>query len=374
MARSLSLEPRYKLNTVCPYYTMFPLEFPLTVLKSKRKSINVLDPFCGRGTTNFAAQSLGFTSYGLDSSPVAVAIAKAKLAKTSPKSVKDLLSEILDSKNDYQIPEGDFWKWAYHPSTLEQICKLRTALKKLPESDESIMLRAVALGCLHGPLLKNMDNPSYFSNQMPRTFSSKPDYSVKYWKERDQKPPYVDIRGPIHKKLNAVMQQEVVFDSKIDNILLGDSRDPRSFEVIKSQIDLVITSPPYYGMRTYVQDQWLRYWFIGGPETINYTNHEQVTHISPESFSVSLANVWNNIVSKSSENLQMVIRFGGIPSRNNDYDRILRHSLEIAESNLHVYRSRNAGSSSKGRRQASVMGTRAQKAPIEEKDYFIRLS
>ena len=45
------------LNAVCPYYTMYPLDFPLGVLKKRSSSEEwVLDPFCGRGTTNFAAR------------------------------------------------------------------------------------------------------------------------------------------------------------------------------------------------------------------------------------------------------------------------------------------------------------------------------
>ena len=37
------------LNGVCPYFTMFPLAFPLKILKSRaRESDLVLDPFCGR--------------------------------------------------------------------------------------------------------------------------------------------------------------------------------------------------------------------------------------------------------------------------------------------------------------------------------------
>ena len=38
------------------------------------------------------------------------------------------------------------------------------------------------------PLSKNPKQRSYFSNQMPRTFASKPDYSVKFWKERGLRP------------------------------------------------------------------------------------------------------------------------------------------------------------------------------------------
>jgi DNA modification methylase len=80
MSRKLAYEPRYALNAICPYFTMFPLEYPLRVLKKHRVDMPVvMDPFCGRGTTLFAARTLGLASRGIDSSPVAVAIARAKL-------------------------------------------------------------------------------------------------------------------------------------------------------------------------------------------------------------------------------------------------------------------------------------------------------
>src|SRR5712691_10633239 len=73
------------LNAVCPYYTMFPLEFPLGVLtRQSRPQQWVLDPFCGRGTTTFAARLLGLPSVGLDSNPLAAALAAAKLPSVSP--------------------------------------------------------------------------------------------------------------------------------------------------------------------------------------------------------------------------------------------------------------------------------------------------
>lgn len=372
-ARSLSREPRYKLNAVCPYYTMFPLEFPLTILRQAPKGLVVFDPFCGRGTTNFAAQTLGIKSYGYDSSPIAVAIAKAKLAKTSASEVLSLMEEILETDIDPEVPQSEFWAWAFHTETLRAISKLRQGLMDSPESDASIMLRAIVMGCLHGPLNKVVTNPSYFSNQMPRTFASKPDYSVRYWKCKKLKPRQIDVRIPIRKKVALVLGGSNDSLSKFRNIQCADSRQYSNYRSIKEPIDLVITSPPYYGMRTYVQDQWLRYWFIGGPPSVAYEATDQVAHLSPADFSVSLCRVWDNIYNKASEQVRMVIRFGGLSSRRADYDEIFRDSLEQSAADWYVYYSRNAGSASKGRRQADVMGGRTTTRAIEERDYFIRL-
>ena len=44
------------LNGICPYFTMFPLGFPLNILRNKsQKGDIVLDPYAGVGTTLIAA-------------------------------------------------------------------------------------------------------------------------------------------------------------------------------------------------------------------------------------------------------------------------------------------------------------------------------
>lgn len=372
-ARSLSRKPRYNLNAVCPYYTMFPLEFPLTILKQAPPDSVVFDPFCGRGTTNYAAQTLGITSFGHDSSPIAVAIAKAKLAATDAAEVLALMRTLLDGDEPRFVPRGEFWQWAFHAQTLNDLCKLREGLMRISETDTSIMLRAILMGCLHGPLTKDSSNPSYFSNQMPRTFASKPEYSVRYWKQRKMKPRHVDVRIPIRKKVGLVLGHALEGCSNVGNIRCVDSRDYVGYRNIEPAIDLVISSPPYYGMRTYNQDQWLRHWLIGGPEVIGYQATGQVSHLSPDDFSESLSAVWDNIYNKASDDMRMVIRFGGLASRKADYDRIFRNSIEKSAGDWRIYYSRNAGNASKGRRQADVMGSRTKTTAIEEKDYFIRL-
>src|SRR2546427_6659159 len=119
-------EPSAALNAVCPYYTMFPLEFPLSVLERfPKKKLRVLDPFCGRGTTIFAARLKGHQSYGIDCSPIAIAIARAKLAETTDAEVLALTEKIFQDKTNATVPEGEFWQWAYAPATLRQVCVLR---------------------------------------------------------------------------------------------------------------------------------------------------------------------------------------------------------------------------------------------------------
>jgi hypothetical protein len=148
--------PEHTLNAICPYFTMFPLAFPLSVLAKRAAPGDwVLDPFCGRGTTNFAARVLGLPNFGIDSSPVGAAVAAAKLVDASPRSVvraaKTILAEISEP---IDVPQGAFWDWSYAPEVLLSLCRLREGLITDEKSPARTALRAVILGALHGPRTK----------------------------------------------------------------------------------------------------------------------------------------------------------------------------------------------------------------------------
>ena len=140
------------LNAICPYYTMFPMRFPFAILR-KRAIPNqwVLDPFCGRGTTNFAARLLGLPSLGIDSHPLAVAVSNAKLVSVTPDEIMDELESCLIAANQPRyVPIGRFWELAYHQNVLTSLCRLREAFLETCDSPPRIALRAIILGALHG--------------------------------------------------------------------------------------------------------------------------------------------------------------------------------------------------------------------------------
>ena len=152
--RPLAYNPSFALNAICPYFTMFPLEYPLKVLRKHRVAKPVVvDPFCGRGTTLFAARTLGLESWGIDTSPVAVAIAKAKLSNSTAEDALCLAQLLILATKPEHVPQSKFFKAAYHRKTLRLICALREGLFELEDTDETVMLKAAVLGCLHGPLL-----------------------------------------------------------------------------------------------------------------------------------------------------------------------------------------------------------------------------
>lgn len=344
---------------------MFPIDFPLKVLKKRAKKGEwVLDPFCGRGTTNFASRLLGINSLGIDSNPVAAAITSSKLVSTSHDEIIQEAKNILKQYRANNIPGGEFWKWAFHPDVLYSLCCFREAFLYDCSTASRIALRGIILGALHGPVQKTVQ--SYFSNQSPRTYAPKPVYALKYWKTHDLLPKPVDILSIIS---NRATRFYVNLPRVESNVLLGDSREFSIFQKNGNHalFDWVITSPPYYGMRTYVQDQWLRNWFLGGMDRVEYKTEGQLLHFSPKIFISDLQRVWQNTSLVCKNNTRMVIRFGGIPYKKANSLDLLHSSLK--NSGWKIIEIHHAGSANKGRRQAnSFLCTKSN--PLLEYDIY----
>lgn len=306
-------------------------------------------------------------SIGIDSSPVATAISESKLINIKPFYITNAATRILSSSDEpSDIPTGEFWELAFHKNVLYALCKFREAFLKNCQSDSRKALRAIILGALHGPRPKS--KPSYFSNQSQRTYAPKPNYAVNYWRRNKLFPEDVDIVDIIRERAERYFGMEITHG--VGEIIAGDSREYKYFRKIQSKISWVITSPPYYGMRTYIPDQWLRLWFLGGSPQVPYSSKKQLEHLSPDYFSSVLNNVWRNTSDICAQHAKLVIRFGSINTRNVDAVEIIKGSLDNTK--WGIDRIESAGFSSQGRRQAIHINSKI-KAPREEYDIWASL-
>jgi hypothetical protein len=278
---------------------------------------------------------------------------------------------IRDNAALVEIPRARFWRSAYHSKTLTDVCAIREGLFGM-RNDTAAILRAIMLGSLHGPLTKKPDNASYFSNQMPRTFASKPRYSVKYWTRESLKPPQTDVVSVIRRRAERALSRRLRSTTATPvDVRCSDSRTNAAFDYLPRKISHVITSPPYYGLRTYSQDQWLRHWFLGGPAEVDYSAKVGMDHGSPELFAQSMAQVWNRIGEHARDSARLYVRFGGIPSRAADPDEIFKDSLASSSHPWRIVTRHSALNADAGKRQAQQM--RATKSPVTEFDYVVHL-
>jgi hypothetical protein len=301
----------------------------------------------------------------MDSSPIAVAITRAKAVTATPDEIMREYDRLIRTSSTAEIPDGDFWRLAYHPGVLETLCVLRQQLTTLPSTQLRAALTGILLGALHGPRTKA--GTSYLSNQSPRTFSPKPHYAVHYWSRNGLEPSLVDVRKVVAARARRYYGRKHLGVAL--NVALGDARRTSSLDALcESKYRWIITSPPYYGLRTYLPDQWLRGWFLGGFDKPMYRDQQQLSHGSPEAFAADLRMVWRNIRVHATEDARMIVRFGGIHDRSADPLTIVRDSLR--DSGWKILTRRSAGIASSGRRQADHF----QSSPMtarEESDLWV---
>jgi hypothetical protein len=361
--------PIVRLNGVCPYFTMYPLPFPYDRLKGLDCGTRVLDPFCGRGTTNFAARLLGMASVGIDSNPIAHAIADSKLANASFEQVVEVCQNALRGRSAVTTPTGVFWEMCYEGNTLREICRIRRYFLDADElNDAEKLLLAITVGILHGPVTKG--KPTYLSAQMPRTYATKPASAVNYWRTHGHEPKYVSVLDAVSRRAAYVLKQ-------LPKITLGevrraDSRQINSFEGLED-FDLVLTSPPYLGMRTYWPDQWLRNWFMGGADSVEYTKVEQIQSQEVKKFTDDLSLVWRNAAQVCRRRAKMVVRFGALPSYSDDPRVIIKNSIRLSDCGWRIDTIRDAGAADAGRRQAEQFNTK-NSDPVREVDVYCTLA
>lgn len=329
----------------------------------------MLDPFCGRGTTNFAARLHGIESVGIDSNPVAAAVAAAKLTATTAADVTAACEHALWAVRRGSVPTGKFWQMCYNEDTLHDIARLRTYfLSRSRLRSSEIVLRAIVLGLLHGP--KTKGPPTYFSNQMPRTYATKPDSALAYWHRTGERAMKVDVRDAIRRRAEYLLKEAP--PSAGGRVKMADSRKKSVYDSI-GLFDVVVTSPPYLGMRTYWPDQWLRNWFMGGPAAVEYAPATQITSQDEAVFIGDLAMVWKNAAAVCKPRASLIIRFGALPSYDNDPATLIKESLSKADVGWDIQTILGAGLASKGRRQSEQFGAGTSE-PIEEIDVYCRLA
>jgi hypothetical protein len=291
---------------------MFPESFAehwLTKLSSPGDL--VLDPFCGRGTLPFQALLMGRRAIGCDTNPVAYCIAKAKTNAPSFGRVASRVDELERSYRESLVRDEveklpSFFHFAYDAGALHQLVYLRRRLSHRTSLVDG-MVAALVLGSLHGEADKSK---RFLSNQMPHTISTKPDYSIRFWKKGRHRAPKRNVFDLLRMQLAYRYETGAPDDRAL--IFNMDMRDlPRHTTKFKSPVRCVVTSPPYFDVTNYAEDQWLRLWFLGGPpEPKKQSFSRDDRHGNIDQYWSMLADMWRTLSLVLDKKSDVVIRLG----------------------------------------------------------------
>jgi hypothetical protein len=312
---------RHRFHALCPYFAMFPESFAeMWIERLTRPGDLVLDPFCGRGTAPFQALLMERKAAANDINPVAYCVSRAKLGAPTEASVLRRLTRLqADFEPRRWEPRrramAPFFTTAFHRATLRQLLFLREQLQ-WRTSRVDAMVASLALGALHG---ESQTSERYFSNQMPRTISTKPEYSLRYWARHNLTAPDRDVFGLL--RTHTRFRYETPppkGDAVVSNLDMRQLTQAR----FRSPVRCVVTSPPYLNVTDFGEDQWLRLWFLGGePSPTRGVISRDDRHRSTERYWRLITDMWRMLARVVDPGGHVVVRLG---ARDDDPERLLR--------------------------------------------------
>jgi hypothetical protein len=186
-------------------------------------------------------------------------------------------------------------------------------------------IAALALGTLHGEMGRSK---RYLSNQMPRTISPKPGYSLRYWRTNDLWATKKDVFSRLHEEAAFRLQSGAI--SGEATVVQGDARRAAALlqGSLSNRVSLVLTSPPYFDTTNFEEDQWLRLWLLGGPDEPSYHSvSADDRHRSKERYWTFLAESWAGIANLVDADTVFVCRLAGRAMLSDELQRGLEKSI-----------------------------------------------
>ncbi|HOH42100.1 MAG TPA: hypothetical protein PLZ53_03220 [Candidatus Hydrogenedentes bacterium] len=299
------LKPYTPLDHLCPFFTRFPLSFPLNILENTYPPKRVFDPFCGCGTTLLAASVTGHFVSGMDIHPVACAVSRAKLASATAEEVIAKAEQILETTPvNTQNKQNGFWNLCFHSSVYEGLLRLRERYLQGNLDQAEARLYGIVLGILHGPLQKS----KYLSNDMPATFAPPQDLLSAHWQARGSKPPPYSLQRLIAEKA----RQLPILDAASGSGVVQENSFLRAeAPAAENKFDLIITSPPYYGLPNKNCGLWLRSWLLGDDEA-SASQSQELHHQSLTDYINDLGEVWKKAASFCRPGASLYLHFGKV--------------------------------------------------------------
>lgn len=263
---------------VGPYYAMFPSAFADEVVQNYSKPGDlVLDPFAGRGTSVFSAASNGRSGVGIDINPLGYVYSKAKIQTASFDNVKNRLEQLIENRSKFALDAesmSEFFHICYSNDVLKFLLAARSLLNwKKSKTDNTLM--SLILVYLHGKIGQSL------SNQMRHSTAMSPRYSVDWWNKKRLHPPEIDVYDFFVKRLKWRYLHGIPETAK-SHCYLDESKSRltsikkfSNSEQLK-KVNLLLTSPPYHNVINYYEDQWIRLWLLGLPDTPDMTQSKNL--------------------------------------------------------------------------------------------------
>ena len=216
----------------------------------------VLDPFAGVGTIPFEACLTGRRGIGFDISPAALAIMKAKLTPPNRSQAVGLIDDLEEYLSTAKIDDIDRFRARevafngpledyFHETTFDEILAARAYLQCRQETPAKAFVLACLLHILHG------NRPYALSRRSHSMTPFAPTGPTEY---RALIP---RLREKVRRMIDAPLPESFVEGEA----LLQDATAP--WPGFATEVDAIITSPPFFDSTRFYLANWMRLWFCG---------------------------------------------------------------------------------------------------------------
>jgi hypothetical protein len=246
-------------RTVHPFPARMAANIPWEILGSQRHPLRVLDPMSGSGTSLIVGRAAGHVTYGVDSDPLAVLIAKVGTADVAVSRIEDCGHAVLRSarrmaingKNAY--PSGadeetrEFVRYWFDLDARKQLTALARAIHDL-----NYRTARDFLWCALSRMVITKDAGVSLARDVSH---SRPHKSF----VRSPVKPFDAFQSSLKRVLQACQFQGAQPAPRVQ-VWRGDAR---RLPLDSESIDLVITSPPYLNAIDYMRGHKLSLVWMG---------------------------------------------------------------------------------------------------------------
>lgn len=214
------------------------------------KNSKVLDPFCGIGTSLLSAKENGYSSIGVDISPLCTFVTYAKLLNGyNPTLIKKSISDILGRKYQHpniSYPDIKIVDGAFSSDALNKLLFLKEEIEKISDYSTKTFLKMALIS-----IIQNVS----FAKRDGAFLRIQPDRPVN------------DVNEEFKNQTTRMLQDIALQQTSLNNFFKSDRPyingngdcniirgDARSLPIKDSNlIDMTITSPPYLNRYDYTR-------------------------------------------------------------------------------------------------------------------------
>ena len=219
-----------------------------------------LDLFSGVGTIPFEGALTGRKSYGIDISKPAYFISSAKVGISSKEKCYEIIADLENFINNHKCSEDELQKWKgfgfnktledyYEPRTFNEILLSRKFFIQNPhKTTEQMLVISALLHILHG--------------NRPYALSRRSHPIVPYAPSGDFE--YKNLIDKLEEKVTKSLNVTLPDNFKEGKIFLQDTTKIWPQEI--TDLDAIITSPPFFDSTRFYLANWIRIWFTGWNE------------------------------------------------------------------------------------------------------------